>query len=636
MCGIAGIYYLDGRRPEESLLHRVGGAMRHRGPDDEGVFMHDGFGMVHRRLSIIDLNTGQQPIFNETRTVATILNGEIYNYRELRADLEARGHVFSTNSDTEVLVHLYEEGRNLDFISDLNGMFAFVIYDLQSRTLWLARDRTGKKPIYYYSDSRIFAFASELQALRQLPGLQFSVCPQAVDAFLRYNYVPSPLSIYREVRKLPAAHVLKLEDGQITTNRYWQMPDPESDDSLSDEVFQKAFCDHLARAVGGRMVSDVPLGAFLSGGLDSTAIVALMSAQSSRVVSTFSVGFGSRSFDESDQAGEVARALRTDHHAEMQQTIDVNEVDRILWHFGEPFGDNSAIPTYYLCKAARKRVTVALSGDGDDEVLGGYNRYIASQLAARWARLPRPLRFRQPFRWIAALPEGTGYYGDSLTKKLKLLSRFIDRLEENSDNIMPIVIDDAARSSMYSESFRQAVADDDDQDFVLDVARYYTGLDLTQRMLWTDLQTYLSDDIHVKVDRMSMAHSLEVRCPFLDVRLLEFLSTVPLRLKIRGNETKHLLREFVGQRFQHVAKRRKHGFEAPVGEWIQSGLRERIRDLFTGSWAAEYFDRSRLLALLDAHQTRSQDLSKPIWALFVLLQWAESQSSALPVNHQVS
>ena len=625
MCGIGGIYYLDGRRPDEALLRRVGEAMSHRGPDDEGVFLHDAFGMVHRRLSIIDLSTGQQPIFNEGRTAVTMLNGEIYNYRELREGLESRGHVFSTNSDTEVLVHLYEEKGSLDFLDQVNGMFAFAIYDLQRRTLWLARDRTGKKPIYYCSDGKQFAFASELQALKQLPGLQLSICPKAVDLFLRYNYVPSPLSIYREIRKLPAAHVLKLESNQVTTLRYWQMPAPKPDEKMSDNEFREAFREHLGRAVTSRMISDVPLGAFLSGGLDSTAIVALMSERSGRAVSTFSVGFGRRSFDESDHAGAIARALQTDHHVEMQERVDVNDIDQILWHFGEPFGDNSAIPSYYLCKMARKGVTVALSGDGADEVLAGYNRYVASRFAGRWGRLPRALRLRQPLMWVAALPEGTGYYGDSFTKKLKLLSRFVDRLEENPANIMPIVIDDAARSSLYSDCFRETVAGDESDDSVLDFVRQFSDLGLTERMLWTDVETYLTDDILVKVDRMSMAHSLEVRCPFLDVRLLEFLATVPLRLKIRGNETKRLLRELVGKRFPHVAKRRKHGFEAPAGEWIKRDLRERIDDLFAGSLAAAYFDRSRLRAMLDAHRTQGQDLSKPIWAIFVLLQWADAQ-----------
>lgn len=628
MCGLAGIYHLDGRRPEESSLRRVGNAMRHRGPDDEGVFVHEAFGMVHRRLSIIDLTTGQQPIFNETKTVVTILNGEIYNYRELREGLEARGHVLCTRSDTEVLVHLYEEKGNLAFLDQVNGMFAFAIYDLRSRTLWLARDRTGKKPLYYYVDERQFAFASELQALRQLPGLQLTVCPRAVDAFLRYNYVPSPLSIYREVRKLPAGHVLRLEGGHITTSRYWRMPAPAPDGRMSHKAFLEAFREHLARAVTSRLMSDVPLGAFLSGGLDSTAVVALMTEHPGPPVSTFTVGFGSRSFDETKQASEVARALGTNHHVEVQDEIAVGDIDTILRHFGEPFGDSSAIPTYYLCRMARRGVTVALSGDGADEVLAGYNRYVASQLASRWARLPAALRPRQPLRWIAALPEGTGYYGESLTKKLKLISRFLDRLEENPANVMPIVIDDVAREALYSRPFRETVDAAEGGDPVLDVVHHFGGLGLTERMLWTDLETSLADDIHVKVDRMSMAHSLEVRCPFLDVRLLEFLSTVPLHLKIRGTDTKRLLREVVAQRLPHVARRRKHGFEAPVGEWIKGYLRERMDDLFTGSWAAEYFDRSRLVTMLNTHRTQGQDLSKPIWAVFVLLQWAESQNLA--------
>jgi asparagine synthase (glutamine-hydrolysing) len=628
MCGLAGVYHFDGRPPDAGLLRRAGDALRHRGPDDEGLFLHEGFGMVHRRLSIIDLSTGQQPIFNEDRTVVTILNGEIYNYRELRETLEARGHAFSTNSDTEVLVHLYEDKRNLDFLALVNGMFAFVIYDVRSRTLWLARDRTGKKPLYYYSDRRQFAFASELQALTGLPDLRLTLCPQAVDAFLRYNYVPSPLSIYREVRKLPPAHALRVAGGQLNATRYWRMPAPHPDGNLSEDAFRAAFHDHLARAVSSRLMSDVPLGAFLSGGLDSSAIVALMCEQSPSPVCTFSVGFGSRSFDESGQASEVARILGTDHQVEMQESLDVGGIDTILGHFGEPFGDSSAIPTYYLCKMARRWVTVALSGDGADEVLGGYNRYVAAQFAARWARLPAPLRLRRPLQWIAALPEGTGYYGDSFTKKVKLLSRFVDRLEENPTSIMPIIIDDAARSSLYSDSFRDAVLQEDGVDPVADVVRDFARLGLTERMLWTDLETYLADDIHVKVDRMSMAHSLEVRCPFLDVRLLEFLATVPVHLKIRGGETKRLLRELVARRLPSVAKRRKHGFEAPIGEWINGDLRERINDLFAGAWAADYFDRTRLREMLEAHRTQSRDLAKPIWAVFVLLQWAQSQRSS--------
>jgi asparagine synthase (glutamine-hydrolysing) len=580
--------------------------------------------MVHRRLSIIDLSTGHQPIFNETGTVVTILNGEIYNYQELREFLMAKGHVFNTSSDTEVLVHLYEETRNLDFLSHVNGMFAFALYDLQSRTLWLARDRTGKKPLYYYCDSDRFAFSSELQALRQVPGLRLTLSPRAVDAFLRYNYVPSPHTIYREVRKLPAGHLLKVRGGDVGVQRYWRMPAPDPDLQLSDEAFGEAFREHLARAVSSRMVSDVPLGAFLSGGLDSTAVVALMSGERGRTVSTFSVGFGSSSFDESEHALAVARALGTDHHVEMQESFDLNDIDVILGHFGEPFGDGSAIPTYYLCRMARKWVTVALSGDGADEVLAGYNRYIAGQWASRWSRLPPLLRLRAPLQWVETLPEGTGYYGGSVTKKLKLLARFIDRLDENPANIMPIVLDDAARSSLYSDAFAATLADEEESDPVLEVARHFSGLDLIQRMLWTDLETYLADDIHVKVDRMSMAHSLEVRCPFLDVRLLEFLATVPLHLKIRGAETKRMLRELVGQLFPLVARSPKHGFEAPIGEWINGGLRDRIDDLFAGSRAAEYFNRARLLAMLDVHRTERKDLAKPIWALFVLLQWSES------------
>jgi asparagine synthase (glutamine-hydrolysing) len=628
MCGIGGIVYFDGRRPDEAQLRRIGHAMRHRGPDDEGTFIHESFGMVHRRLSIIDLDTGHQPIFNETRSVVTILNGEIYNYRALRRDLESKGHRFSTDSDTEVLVHLYEDHGDLGFLGQLNGMFAFLIYDLERRVLWLARDRAGKKPIYYYRDERQFAFASELQALRELSGLTFSLSPRAVDSFLRYNYVPGPLSIHREVRKMPAAHALKVDGDRIDTSPYWQMPAPEPDETMSDDDFHDRFRERLRQAVRSRLIADVPLGAFLSGGLDSTAIVTLMSEQARGPVSTFSIGFGRGSFDESRESSAIAAALGTDHRVETHERIDVGDIDGIFAHFGEPFGDSSAIPTYYLCETARRHVTVALSGDGADEVLAGYNRYVASQFASHWQRLPRALRPRWPLRWIASLPEGKGYYGDSFVKKLKLLSRFVDRLEMDPRNIVPIVLDDEARAALYSPDFRSVLAANSEDDAVLACVRQYAQLDLTERMLWTDFHTYLIDDINVKVDRMSMAHGLEVRCPFLDVDLMEFLATVPLRLKIRRGKTKRLLRALVAERFPETAKRRKHGFEAPIGEWIKTDLRERLDELFSGDAAGVFFDRKRLRGLLDAHRNRKIDLSKPIWAIFALLQWAESQQRA--------
>jgi asparagine synthase (glutamine-hydrolysing) len=628
MCGIGGVLYRDGQRPDEAQLRRVGRAMSHRGPDDEGIFIHESFGMVHRRLSIIDLDTGHQPIFNETRSVVTILNGEIYNYRALRRELEAQGHRFSTDSDTEVLVHLYEDRGDLGFVNRLNGMFAFLIYDLDRRVLWVARDRTGKKPLYYYLDAHQFAFASELQALKQLSRFELSICPQAVDSFLRYNYVPAPLSIYREVRKMPAAHVMRIDTDGIDARRYWQMPAPQPDETMSDDDFHEEFRSRLRQAVRRRLVADVPLGAFLSGGLDSTAIVSVMSELTDRPVSTFSIGFGSRSFDESRESAAVAKALGTDHRVEVQERIELKDIDRVFAHFGEPFGDNSAIPTFYLCQMARKHVTVALSGDGADEVLAGYNRYVASQFAADWQRVPRALRPRWPLKWIAALPEGSGYYGNSFVKRLKLASRFLDRLELDPDNIVPIVLDDEARAGLYSPEFRAALAANREEDAVFGYVRQHAQLDLTERMLWTDLDTYLIDDINVKVDRMSMAHGLEVRCPFLDVELMEFLATVPLRLKIRRGRTKRLLRAFVAGRFPETAKRRKHGFEAPIGEWINADLRERVDALFAGNMAGDFFDRKRLLALLDAHRKRIQDVSKQIWAIFALLQWAESQREA--------
>lgn len=620
MCGIAGMVRFDGVRPDENELSRAAQALKHRGPDDSGIFVKDAAALVHTRLSIIDLASGHQPIFSPDGSVVTVLNGEIYNYRELRDELKRQGHQFQTQSDTEVLVHLYQEYGGLDFLHKLNGMFAFALYDLKRRLMWIARDRTGKKPVYYYRDGDKFVFASELQAIRAFSGLNLSVSPKAIDLYLRYNYVPAPLSIYEQVYKLDAAHFIKVENDQIETTRYWRMPAPSPDTSMSREAFQTTFEEKLRDAVRARLVSDVPLGAFLSGGLDSTAIVSMMCETATERVSTFSVGFGSRSFDESSDAGAVASALGTDHHVEMQASLDVRDIDGILRQFGEPFGDNSAIPTWYLCRMARNNVTVALSGDGADEVLGGYNRYRASQFASRWASLP----LRPPIHWVEGLPEGSGYYGDSFVKKLKMLARFIRRLDDNPDNVMPIVMDDSTRARCYSKAFRDSLPAAADP--VMDVSRYYASLPLTERMLWTDLESYLADDILVKVDRMSMAHSLELRCPFLDVNLLEFLSTVPLSLKIQGSDTKSMLRRFVGRQFPDVAARSKHGFEAPAAQWLKSDLREQTDDLFNSPWARERFDNAALTSMLDAHRTRKQDLSKPLWALFVLFHWADTHT----------
>ena len=626
MCGIGGIFRMDGGAPDEAWLRRIGAAMRHRGPDEEGVYLHESFGMVHRRLSIIDLSSGSQPIFNEDRTVVTILNGEIYNYRELRSDLEEKGHRFSTNSDTEVLVHLYEDAGNLDFLDVINGMFAFVIYDRQRRTVWLARDRTGKKPLYYYVDPHQFCFASELGALRQVPDLRLTLSSRSIDRFLRYNYIPSPDSIYAEVSKLPAAHVMKVSVGAVESRRYWRMPTPRPDRNRSYGETVDEFRVHLERAVRRRLVSDVPIGAFLSGGLDSTAVAALMRDQAGRAVSTFSIGFGGGSFDESEQALDVAKLISTDHHAETIAAIEADDIEDILARFGEPFGDGSSIPTYFLCRMARRNVTVALSGDGADEVLGGYSRYVASQYARQILRLPTWAR--APLRLLDLLPEGTGYYGASFTKKLKLLAKFCERVSTDPLNVMPFAIDDGTRRTLYARSFQSLLDLDRGEDGVIEASRSHADLGLTEQMLWTDVETYLPDDIHVKVDTTSMANSLEVRCPFLDVELMEFAATVPIDFKIQGAITKRLLRDWLGRRFPQVARRPKHGFEAPIGEWINGTLRDRVDELFSSRTAASIFERSRLEELLRSHRTSRHDRSRPIWAAFVLLVWLERQGGA--------
>lgn len=616
MCGIAG-YIPNNFLPCEKVLGSMGRVMYSRGPDDEGVYINEDLGLVHRRLSIVDLEHGKNPLFNEDGTVCAMLNGEIYNHRELRHQLQSKGHVFRTVCDTEVLVHLYEEhGR--DLVDHLNGMFVFVIYDCKRKALLIFRDRMGQKPLYFTSTNNVFAFASDIRCFDCIPQIRLSVDTQAEKYMLRYQYVPAPLSIYNEVEKLMPGSGLEYRDGSLQRWCYWAMPRPVGPSLQSSYAnLCEEFNELLNDSVRLRMMADVPLGSFLSGGLDSTAITSVM-ADIVKRTRTYSIGFSAASYDEAGFARDIAAELETEHTEYNIDQIPHDEIDLILKEFGEPFADASAIPTYYLCKMASTQVKVALSGDGADELMGGYNRYRVGSMAKLWTAIPdiaRPASLSAMVDWI---PEGDEYYASSHAKKVKHGARLIDVLCGGTGRASSRVFTDKelSRISSYKVEF-------DIQDPVLQRDRLYSSIDLPERMLYADCVSYLPDDIFVKVDRMSMAHSLEVRSPFMDHRLVEFLARAPMSCKLNKGVSKKMLRDFVEPRFPTITKRPKHGFEAPIAKWLSGPLFESYMDLLSDG-NDSLIDGEYVQKLCIEHRDSSKDHSKKLWPIYVLLKWKAS------------
>jgi asparagine synthase (glutamine-hydrolysing) len=636
MCGIAGIVHTDPSYPvDRDLLRRMTGTMTHRGPDTDGFHFGMGIGMGHRRLSIIDLATGDQPIFSEDRTKAVILNGEIYNFQELRQELEAHDHRFVTQTDTEAIVHAYEEyGERC--VGRLRGMFAFAVWDENKRRLLLARDRVGKKPLYYHHDRGHLCFASELKALLQDPALKRVVDPEALNDFFAFGAVPAPRTILQGVAQLPAAHCLVWENGRIRIAEYWDAPYGTVVHRSEAETLE-AFGEVFDEAVRVRLVSDVPLGAFLSGGVDSSAVVVAMSRHAHRPVVTTSVGFVERAYSELDHARAVAEAVRSDHHEIVVQPHAAEILPRLVWYLDEPFADSSALPTYYLSKAVRQRVTVALSGDGGDEVFAGYQRrYGLNRWEVRlrrwlpaWVRtcllgplgavypkadwLPRPLRARYFLRNLGTT-FARAYFND--------LSLF--RSEE--------------KATLFSPEFRGQL---NGHDPFHGFARHFErvrGLDPLSQLLYVDLKTWLANDILMKVDRMSMANSLEVRCPLLDHKVIEFAATVPPGLKFNGGVSKYLLkRHLEGRVPRSVIYRRKRGFEIPLAQWLRGDLREVAEDLLLSprGLGRGYVRPDRVRDLWRHHQRGVRDHSAQLWALMVLELWHRTfldQPATGPVN----
>lgn len=625
MCGLTGMYHFHGAPPDPSLVERMRDTLVHRGPDDAGLYTAPGVCFGFRRLSIIDLAGGHQPLFNEDGTVAVMLNGEIYNYRELRAELLVRGHRLATSSDTEVIAHLYED-HGEDFVQHLRGMFAIALHDSKARRLILTRDRLGIKPMYVRRTAQGVAFGSEMKALLEDPSLRRDVDPTAVLDYLTLRAVPAPKSIYRGVEKLrPSVQWIVETDGRIREREYWR-PSFAEPLELPPGTLAEELLVRFDEAVKLRMIADVPLGAFLSGGLDSSAVVSSMARQSSLPVKTCSVGFEDREHDEREQAALVARTFRTDHAEHLVRPDPRLVLDVLAAAFDEPFSDASALPTYLVSKLARERVTVALSGDGGDESFAGYRRYrhdafenrvrefVPAQVlepAARALASVAPSSPRLP-RWMR---------GRTL---LSNLARDPARAYFHSVSATPT---EEARA-LLSPELRRGCAGHDPFDAWHAVYRSADTDDLLGKILYTDLRTYLPDDILTKVDRASMAVSLEARVPILDHRFVEWTSRIPTRMKLRGGRGKWIFRRALESRLPaEVLEGRKRGFSVPLAQWIRGAFASPLDDAVrTG--AGGLLDGERLGRLVAEHRDRLHDHSEILYASLVLDQWRKRWHSA--------
>jgi asparagine synthase (glutamine-hydrolysing) len=632
MCGITGIFDLRGRREiDRDTIVRMNESQHHRGPDEVGLHIEPGIGLGHRRLSIIDLSTGQQPLYNADGSVCIVFNGEVYNYRELIAELGALGYAFRTKSDTEAIVHAWEAWGE-DCVTRLRGMFAFAIWDRNRETLFLARDRLGVKPLHYavLGDGTVL-FGSELKSLLAYRGMPRDIDPCAVEEYFALGYVAEPRTIFRAARKLPPAHTLTLRRGAPPAEpcRYWNVRFTCAERiGVEDAVTE--LQRRLAESVRMRMIAEVPLGAFLSGGVDSSAVVATMASLSATPVETCSIAFSDPAFDESRYAQKVADRYATRHNVDAVESDDFDLIDTLARVYDEPFADSSAIPTYRVCQLARRHVTVALSGDGGDESFAGYRRY-RMHLAEERMRSVLPLGLRRSL--FGAL--GRAYPKlDWAPRIFRAKTTFESLARDSVDAYLGSVsfLREPLRRTLYSSRFRADLGGYRASEVLVRHAREADTDDPLGLIQYLDLQTYLVGDINTKVDRASMAHSLEVREPLMDHPLVEWLATLPSDLKIRGGESKFLLKRAMEDRLpKDVLYRPKMGFAVPLARWFRGPLRHRVHASLTGDTLAQsgYFDPASLRRVAAEHLSGVRDYSTPIWTLLMFESFLHSlQSSA--------
>jgi asparagine synthase (glutamine-hydrolysing) len=621
MCGIVGFVSSNKNSINRELLESMNQAIFHRGPDEDGFFVSENAALAMRRLAIIDLAGGQQPIFNSDKTKAIIFNGEIYNFQSLREDLEKRGHQFYTHSDTEVIIHLYDE-YGVDCVRHLRGMFVFAIWDEREKSLFLARDRVGKKPLLYsHQPDGDLIFGAEFRALLKHPKISKEVDYEAIHHYLSYLCVPAPLTAFKQIRKLEPAHWLLWKNGEIKTERYWT-PDFHRKIKISEQEAEEETLRLLREATKMRLISEVPLGAFLSGGVDSSTIVALMAEESAEPVKTFSIGFEEQDFSELKYARRVAEHVGADHHEFIVKPNALEILPILVEHYGEPYADSSAIATYYVSRETRKHVTVALNGDGGDESFAGYERYFAMQLAEKYRKIPGFLRKGLIESAVNLLPASPTRRNRAADLKRFLKAASLSKVERYFHWVSAINSD--LKNRLYTDQFKHDVSAFDSADFLEEWFAKSNGNGIVDATMLTDQMTYLPNDLLVKVDIASMANSLEARSPFLDHKVIEFAASLPESIKLRGTETKHLLKKVASRVVpREVLYRKKMGFGVPLMHWFRGELKEYLREILLSDKAQKRgIVKSEIVAqLVREHTEGERDHTAPLWTLLMLELW---------------
>lgn len=624
MCGICGWVEHQSGSISEARVRSMADRMAHRGPDDAG-FYYDKVSLpeaalAHRRLSIIDLSShGHQPMSNENGTIWIVLNGEIYNYKELKFDLEKKGHRFASNTDTETVVHLYEEYGE-ECVKYLRGMFAFAIWDANKKYLLAARDRAGKKPLLYYHDGGTLCFASEFAALLESGVIKNDINHESIHYYLTFGYIPAPLTVYRKVLKLPPAHILTFRNNKIAIKRYWEL-DYSKKLNITETDAAAETLNLLREAVKIRLRSDVPLGAFLSGGIDSSAVVGLMSEQAFGQVKTFSIGFEDKDYDELAHARRIAGRFGTEHHEFVVKPDALGILPLLVERYGEPYADSSSIPTYYVCRETRKFVTVALNGDGGDELFAGYERYQAMLASQIYQKLPDITKRGIEFV-IGALP-------DSVRAKnnIRKVKRFFDgvALPDAARYLRWLsIFGEKLKKDLYAEEYTRNFTNNDPVGFIAPYISDKKAPDLIDRLLMADTNLYLPDDLLVKVDIASMANSLEARSPFLDHKLMEFAASLPGQYKMKNFVKKHILKKALNGLIPgENLHRKKMGFGMPVGAWLRGELKDLMSDtiLSKSSFSSTHFKEEIVRNMIEEHLRKKRDYAPQLWALLMLELW---------------
>ena len=623
MCGIAGIYnFKDEKDVDHALMKRMTDVIKHRGPDADGIYVNKHIGIGQRRLSIIDLSeAGRQPMFSDDKQLAIVFNGEIYNYLDYREDLKKRGHIFHSHTDTEVVIYLYRE-YGKECVNYLRGMFALALWDEKEQQLFLARDRIGQKPLYYYCDGRRLVFGSELKCLLQDPTIPKEINHEALYDYLMYLYIPAPKTIYKNIYKLPPAHYMVCNRDGIHLHEYWDLSFGHVEEDKDEAYFCEKLIEHFQEAVKIRLMSDVPLGAFLSGGVDSSGVVAMMSKSVNTPVKTTSIGFEDKRFDELEYARIVSQQYKTDHFERVVKTDALSVIDDIVWHFDEPFADSSSVPTYYVSKHSREKVTVALSGDAGDENFAGYSKYpidvmeenmrrripnvvkhglIApiAKLYPQWDWMPRYLRAKF-FLTNLTMSHARGFFRTNT---------FLTQSEQDK---------------LFSGDLKQAIGGYDPFSVMEHFYNRADTQDPLARVLYTDIKVQLPADMLVKVDRMSMAHSLEVRAPILDHVFMEFIATIPSKFKLNGQEKKYIFKRALKPYLpDEILYRKKQGFEAPLDNWFRNNLKGLAEDTILSTKALQrgFFQPKTIQTMWQQHQSKQRNFGTNLWTLLMFELW---------------